>query len=113
MFFVARFLLLWSLTLPFDIRDATIDKQAGLQTIFLGLGKQKYVIFVSSVLLISLALHTKLFYNYFIVFVIIHCSILLLNFYAKEKNHELYFTGLLDGILVFEFLVLVIEKYLV
>ena len=113
LFFIARFLMMWCLTLPFDIRDAITDKEASLQTIYLRLGHKKYVILIAIILFISFLLHSYLFPQYYISFFVIHLVIFLLNLFAKPQNHELYFTGFIDGTLIMEFLVLISQKYLV
>ncbi len=100
--FLARFLCFVAIVLPFDIRDSETDKHMQLATVYNKMSKIHYKLLIAIVLAISLCLHGYAFSTYILLFVVIHILILLLNIFAKPQKHELYFTGLLDGVMFLE-----------
>lgn len=108
--FFARFLCFVALVLPFDIRDSETDKAMQLVTIYNKLGKTYYNMLIAMLLVISLCLHCYVFPTYIFLFLVVHILIFLLNIFAKPQNHELYFTGLIDGVMFIECLGMMFEK---
>lgn len=108
--FLARLLSFVALVLPFDIRDSETDQQMQLATIYNKMGKTYYNLLIAILLLISLCLHYYVFPTYILLFIVIHILIFVLNIFAKPQNHELYFTGLIDGVMCLEFLGMAFEN---
>ncbi len=104
-----RFLFIFAITIPFDIRDINQDRQNGLITIPGAIGIKRAMI-LSAVTLILYILISD--YNYGagpLLYSRIVCSafvlILLVNIKPTWPNH--YFTGLIDGSMVLQCILLV------
>lgn len=102
--FVARFLWVWALCLPFDARDSEADRAVGLRTFYNTLSRKNYLLFSNTILLGSFFTHLYYFPQYWHFFLFLHLGLAITNFFAHEKRPEWYFTGLIDGFLVFEVL---------
>ncbi len=102
--FLARFLWIWVLCLPFDGRDCKVDRAVGLRTFYNVLSRKNYLFFLNSILLGSFITHSYLFSQYWYFFLFSHLLLGIVNFFANQKRPEWYFTGLIDGFLAFEIL---------
>ncbi len=102
--FIARFLWIWALCLPFDARDLEADRVGGLRTFYNALSRKNYLFFSNIILLGSFFTHSYLFSQYWYFFLFLHLVFGIANFCANEKRPEWYFTGLIDSFLVVEVL---------
>lgn len=104
--FFERFFFTLAITIPFDIRDKVGDKKQGLNTLVSLLGSSKSKV-LSLFLLISCGVLTYYFHtNYFLHFVAVYILTAFLVIFSSHKRSEWYFTGFIDGLFVFEFLIL-------
>ncbi len=105
-----KFLFVLTITLPFDIRDMQVDDLHQVQTIPLRIGRHKTRTWIS-ILLISLFIVIVLafFLNVYsvsqttglLVFYIVLNSLIQL---ALNQDHDYYYSGLLDGTFLLQFL---------
>ncbi len=102
--FIAEVLFMISITIPFDIRDIQLDEKSK-RTIpqLIGIKKSQYL--AAGLLIISQCILQSLYtFNLGIwIFTGFACVVL---FYAKAKSSELYFSGLTDGLLILQFILL-------
>ena len=104
-----RVIFIFAITLPFDIRDFQIDVHTGVKTIpgyigMVGTKKLSIVCLASALLLAALNLGHIYTWETFTGFLI---SILLTGviiWKADKVRHDYYFTGLVDGTMVLQFL---------
>lgn len=101
--FIERSLFIFAATLPFDIRDYRSDTQSGVVTIphLLGVKQAKWVAYICTIVFMALSI---LHYNHegwmIAARMISGVSMLLVIRYADETRHEYYYTGLIDGLLI-------------
>jgi 4-hydroxybenzoate polyprenyltransferase len=104
-----RALFYLALTLPFDIRDETTDTQQQLKTLAnkLGMVKTKWLAATCLLLSTSIAfLHYQLTIFFAIACANLLCFILVLL--ANKVRPMLYFTGLMDGTIIIQYLLLLV-----
>lgn len=102
-----RFLFVFAITIPFDIRDLVIDKESGLKTIPVLLG-EKWSLRISNMALMLFAL--LCFYHYastnewFLVIAFILSALTTLFFINNQKMKQMhhYHYGLLDGTMLLQ-----------
>lgn len=102
--FFERFLFLLAVTIPFDIRDLKKDQENGLITLPVSIGLKRSL-YLSAVLLfaylvisaVHLGLCNILFVRAICVFLVL---ILIQNIDLRKTNY--YYTGFLDGSLIFQ-----------
>lgn len=106
--FVERVFFVFAITLPFDIRDLEVDKRKGVRTLpsILGIKKTIQVGFslLFAAFIISLLLYLDSYYT-LPVFIMLTISYLLTGFLIQWSNpsrHDYFFSGLMDGTLVFQ-----------
>jgi len=104
--FFERFFFTLAITIPFDIRDENDDKKVGLNTLVSLLGSLKSKILALFLLVICGVLTYYFHANYFLHFVSIYILTTFLIIFSSHKRFEWYFTGFIDGLFVFEFLIL-------
>lgn len=103
---IERFCFFMAITIPFDIRDMTIDMQINVKTIVHQLGKQRSIHLALFFLLLSIS---SVYYLHELgVMPISHVlalglsyaitGFLIFRFSSKESDY--YFTGLLDGTMI-------------
>lgn len=106
--FLEKALFIFAITLPFDIRDINIDQFNKVKTIptLLGYQKTRYLAagciilavlidyFLFSTNIISTNTFFSLLLSYIIAYGLIH--------FAKADRHDYYFTGLLDGTMLLQ-----------
>lgn len=114
---LTRFLFVFAITLPFDIRDLDDDCDNHVKTIPAVIGKKTTVILSETLLLFYLGMK---FYQFNVLdqidiaqFIAISISIaitILIVAFAAKKRSELYYSGLIEGtMLLLHFGVLVLE----
>jgi 4-hydroxybenzoate polyprenyltransferase len=104
-----RLTFVFALTLPFDIRDLNVDAYTQVKTIPARFGLHKTKILSAAVLLSSLGFA---WLNYYIdvydlqVLLTLAASLsltFLLTFFSDRIRHDYYFAGLLDGMMILQF----------
>lgn len=107
-----RFLFIGALTIPFDIRDLFQDRQAGLKTIPVALGEKNAYLFCQLLLLGYVVLLFIFRNNGFSTdFWALTLSVIFagaLIFKARWEKNEYYYFFWIDGILIFQYVVLVL-----
>jgi 4-hydroxybenzoate polyprenyltransferase len=106
--FLEKFLFIFALTIPFDIRDMAWDAQTGVKTIPLSIGAEKAKRWASYAIIASLSIVFLL--SYFGVYllnqyIIISVSLILSEYLihkTKQDNSNIFFYGLLDGQLILQ-----------
>lgn len=107
--FFEKYLFIFAITIPFDIRDTKFDRAKGVSTIPIIFGKTKSIILSALSMVFALVIVMNLYLNHiysskqFLALLIGYSITMLLIIYAKNKTNDYYFTGMLDGtpILVF------------
>ena len=109
--FIERFLFIFAITLPFDIRDIAIDQLEKVNTITHSLGKH-YTIFISCFLLAIWSISASLYYDNIILLlggIIIAFLVFRLLYIPIKEN---YFSIILDGsILVLAIIIVLLAYY--
>ncbi|MES2810819.1 MAG: UbiA family prenyltransferase [Bacteroidota bacterium] len=111
-----RFLLIAALTVPFDIRDLFEDRESGLKTIPVAIGEKRAYLFCQ-ILLGGYIVLLFLFYNSGFTkdFIALTLTAILtgwLIFKSKWKRDEYYYFFYLDGVLILQYVMLVLFSYL-
>jgi len=107
---ISTFMLMVSITIPFDVRDMKLDKHT-TKTIpqIIGETKARYLSIILFLLSEALIVYNypNLMYSSFIFIVV---SVIILNL-SKQTNKEIYFSGLVDSILVIKTLIILLFKF--
>jgi len=111
-----RFLFIAALTIPFDIRDLFEDRQSGLKTVPVVWGEKNAYLFCQ-VLLVGYLVLLLLFRNngFNANFWALFITTLLtgwLIFKSKWEKNEYYYFFFMDGVLILQYLVLVLVGWL-
>jgi 4-hydroxybenzoate polyprenyltransferase len=106
-----RFLFIGALAIPFDIRDLFEDRQSGLKTIAVSWGEKNSYLFCQ-LLLAGYIILLFLFRNggFSNDFWALSITVMLtgwLIFKSKWEKNEYYYFFLLDGVLIFQYIVVV------
>lgn len=102
-----RFLFIFAITVPFDIRDMAADNSSGLKTLPLLIGEKKSIVLATSVLflfvLISLV-HYYFTHQLFLFLAFAVSCVTTLIFLNNEniKKLQLYYYGILDGTILLQ-----------
>ncbi|RWY47144.1 hypothetical protein EPL05_22695 [Mucilaginibacter gilvus] len=112
-----RFLLIGALTVPFDIRDLFQDRQSGLKTIPVAWGEKNAYLFCQ-VLLAGYVVLLFLFRNngFSVDFFALTTTAILMGwliFRSKWERNEYYYFFYLDGVLVLQYVVLVVFNWVI
>jgi len=104
--FIERSLFIFAITLPFDIRDHESDKESGVKTIpgLIGLSATKWLAFFCLLVyfLVNLV-HYDFHSGILLAKLLSGLSTLVIVLFVKQGRHEYYFTGLLDGTIIIQF----------
>jgi 4-hydroxybenzoate polyprenyltransferase len=117
MMFAERFIFVFAIAIPFDIRDMTADSNAYIKTIPLLFG-EKTAITISNILLLLFLLLAVIHYQSMNVafllpaYIISALSTLLIINYRRLQKATWYHTGLLDGTMLFQGLIICFFYYL-
>lgn len=113
-FLLEKFLFIIGITLPFDIRDLNIDRLHQIKTIPILLGELKSKILAISLITISWFLTTLSCKNGlystgdWIALSISYLFTGIIISLVSQKSHDYYFTGLLDGSILLQFILILI-----
>jgi 4-hydroxybenzoate polyprenyltransferase len=116
MMFAERFIFVLAIAIPFDIRDMSADLNAGIKTIPLVLG-EKTAIGISNILItlftIIIFIHYTTMNKKFLLpaFLISAISTLIVINYKKLQETRYYYTGILDGTLLIQGLLVCVFYY--
>jgi 4-hydroxybenzoate polyprenyltransferase len=102
-----RFLFIFAITVPFDIRDMVADANSGLKTLPLLIGKRKSIALATILLfffivisLVHYLLTNQLFI--FMAFIVSSLTTLVFIMDTNIKNLRLYYYGILDGTILLQ-----------
>ena len=115
--FAQRFIFIFAIAIPFDIRDMEADSRAGIKSIPAKIGAQKALIFCNVAMALSLvpAFFQYTCYGVAYIFPATLVSLLLTLFFvnnSKIKNSPLYYHGILDGSIIMHALIIILGFYL-
>lgn len=105
-----RVLFVFAITLPFDIRDLKVDTHSEVKTIpaIIGIKKTKQLgaLVLLVTFLISLILFGENFYseNILLGLMLSYLSTLYFIFKSDNIKHDYFFTGVMDGTMILQFL---------
>ncbi|MEM9886537.1 MAG: UbiA family prenyltransferase [Bacteroidota bacterium] len=111
-----RFCFIFAITLPFDIRDLEIDRHTKVKTIpaLLGAKKSKLLALASLGLLLLccwMNVWEELYrVHHFLLFALHAFFTAIIIYFTHKDRHDYYFTGILDGTIIFQFLLLGLSK---
>lgn len=105
---IERALFIFAITLPFDIRDFHIDAHTGVKTIpgFIGMlaTKKLSVICLISVVLMALFNLGQVYSVYTFIGLLLSVLITILVVWKADKvRHDYFFTGVVDGTMILQF----------
>lgn len=115
---VERFLFVLAITLPFDIRDIEIDRLDGTETIpgRLGINSAKRIALISLLaaagFLVILHNNGVLEVNYLLSAFITYFLAGLLIWRSSPNNHDYYYTGLMDGLMIINYVLFCFISFL-
>ena len=95
-----------ALTIPFDLRDAQIDQEQGVKTLgnLLSLDFNKKIIAIASCLSALLTIYFGIVGFYSLALMLwalgFYAALVLLTYYSTRQSSELYFLGILDGVIL-------------
>jgi 4-hydroxybenzoate polyprenyltransferase len=121
--FLSKFAFIFAITIPFDIRDLEYDKMYKVKTLPMLTGN-RIAIQISLVLLFIFELLNFLFYQvstsnianagtFVTPMLITGILTAFLILFSKKQTHEYYFLGLIDGMIICQFLLLILFKSMV
>lgn len=114
--FIERFLFIFAITIPFDIRDMEADQQAGLKTLPILLTEEKSI-FISNLSLILFFLisyyHYQKQHEWFIISAVAISTISTLAILNSKKirSSSFYHYGFLDGTMLFQGVLMLVANY--
>ena len=105
--FAERSLFVFCITLPFDIRDLKIDKHNKVNTLpaKLGLTNTLWLAFLLMTFFVVLCYVNYNFWS-FLALSISAISTYIFIYFSPKYTHDYYFTGLMDGTMILQFLML-------
>ncbi len=115
--FLERMLFVFAITLPFDIRDLKVDGHTGVETIpsQIGIEKTKKLASIVLFVVLILAAINLLLDNYTTpIFIAMAVSCASTNWLIKNcdtRRDDYYFTGLIDGTMIFQFLLIFVATF--
>lgn len=107
---IERFCFIFAITLPFDIRDLKVDRATNVKTIPAKIGVQKSIYW--AIFLIFLALVCSIFSNMIlnnesgilVGQILFYLLVPVLIYQTKKSKHDYFFSGLMDGTMLFSLL---------
>ncbi|WP_448701153.1 hypothetical protein ACFGVR_03475 [Mucilaginibacter sp. AW1-3] len=109
-----RFLFIFALTIPFDIRDLFQDRNLGLKTIPVMVGEKKAYLFCQALLAVYVILLFTFKNNGFnLDFFALTLSVILMGwliFKSEWEKDEYYYFFYMDGVLILQYVLLVVFR---
>jgi 4-hydroxybenzoate polyprenyltransferase len=114
--FIERFLFIFAITIPFDIRDIAIDQPSGLKTIPILLGEKRSLIMSNMALILFIGLcvfHYAALNEWFLLVALTFSAFTTLFFINNQqlKQTAYYHYGLLDGTMLLQGLLVLLFHY--
>ena len=115
--FLERMLFVFAITLPFDIRDLKVDGHTGVSTIpsQIGITKTKKLASIVLFIVLSLAAINFLLDHYTMsIFIAMAISCAVTNQLIQKCDtvrNDYYFTGLIDGTMIFQFILIFVATF--
>lgn len=114
---IERFVFVFAITIPFDIRDMEADRAAGTKTIPLLLGEKRSMLISYTCILIFLAIslfHYSILNQGFIAMAMVISAISTFVFlkWGAAKQYALYHYAILDGTIILQGLLVVAISFL-
>jgi len=117
--FLERTFFIFAITIPFDIRDLRIDKDAKVNTIptKIGIRKSLYLSFAALCFMIIISSYLfaiglyPVFAYYGILLSYLTTSIFV--YLTPSQDHDYFFTGVMDGTMILQFLFVVLLGFLI
>ena len=112
--FTERFLFIFAITLPFDIRDLKIDAHINVKTIpgRIGIEKTKWLAGVLLILFFMAALGNYFLgtYSFWVIMALFFSAVSSLYFVwqSDKTDGDYFFTGLMDGTMIIQFLLVLL-----
>lgn len=110
-----RFLFIFAITIPFDIRDMKVDKRHGLKTIPLLISENKALYVAYLALALFLLICCAHYANQWFILAAVGISSLatfILLFFQSLRSFPYYYEGLLDGTMFFQGFLVLLFYYL-
>ena len=106
MFIVEKALFIFAITLPFDFRDAKVDKASGVKTLAHLFGSNiKYATLASFVGCIALVLLSSMYSDsQKAILLISYLIIETITRYSMNHKHDYFYSGLIDGTMILFYL---------
>ncbi len=107
---VERFLFFIAITIPFDIRDANIDKQIQVKTLAHLFDKTNNLrlailsLTISILFIVALYLRASISFSSMTGLILIYVCIGILIHRSKDIESDYYYTGVLDGTMILSYL---------
>lgn len=107
-----RAIFIFAITLPFDIRDLTIDQHTGVKTIPAVIGKKNAkLLAVSSLafllILVQINISTGFYPSNFLLpylFSVLITSVFV--YYSESEQHDYFYTAGVDGLMILQFILI-------
>ncbi len=113
-----RFFFIFAITLPFDIRDLKVDQQSSVKTIPASIGIHKTKVMAGFMILFMMICafwnFNSLLYSrpIIIALALSALSSWILIHYSNPKRPDYYYTGFMDGTMVFQFILIILFSYI-
>jgi 4-hydroxybenzoate polyprenyltransferase len=110
--FLEKFMFIFALVIPFDIRDIEFDSSRNIKTIPIILGKRKSIIIALIAIFISIAIAIYLFTidiyasNLISPIILGYLISAIVIAFTHNKTKDYYFTGLVDALPIINYLIL-------
>ncbi len=100
-----RMIFIFAITLPFDLRDLVVDKHNDVGTLPSKLGKRNTVLLAMGLMLLFCIL-CCINYEVPVLWGLLLAAGLtsVLIYFSKEQQHDYFFTGVMDGTMILQFL---------
>jgi 4-hydroxybenzoate polyprenyltransferase len=108
--FFERFLFIFALTLPFDVRDLGLDKLEQVDTLAARLGAKNSIFLAVLLLLVWAAVATWLYSSLIFVGAGLGVSAAVLGLLRYPKPPDWYFSVLLDGLIIIVFMAVFLRE---
>lgn len=114
---IERALFIFAITLPFDIRDLNVDQHSKVKTLPAQLGLTKTKVLGAFILLCCSLLATLLWQqqlystNILLALIVSYFTTGLLVFASTPQRHDYFYTGLMDGTMILQFLLIYFSSF--
>ena len=104
-----RIFFIFVITLPFDLRDWEIDKKNQVRTIPATIGVKNTLLLALFILLIWALLFSTIYpLSIILALLISGLSTGLLVYYSPKQQHDYYFTALMDGTMLLQYILVLV-----